>query len=377
MLVDRVTTRFAPSAECLACRIPLEGWAGSLAMILGAGRSAENPNLCRRCGAHFKQGQIHPVALLGVSLESDLRFGAATVEHSLLETTANVDQLRAIVERAGGFIPPPDHPERPCQFEAYFNLPVPAARPAQAAVDAATLCLEQVRDQETSIGFQLPTRLVLLEGYAEVYTSRRDQVCYPHSLRRAELAALLPQAPIGEIWIQTSMLAALDASPPCAPGERADDLVRLGPVGPSPLRSRWRRARPRGWPAVAEILALLMAFFAAPCAAMMVVSPIALALGLGALSASVLPLIQGIGAIAWLRIGLTLAALLLAVGNWIGLELGLRQFRALQRQLQQPLRLPSRQRRRALLVRSLAVLVLLLVALEAILRVVAMKMPLL
>jgi hypothetical protein len=373
---DCVTTRFSPSSECLACRIPLEGFAGRLASIVGAGRSSQNPNLCRRCRSHLQQGQIQPVTLLGVSLESDLRFGAATVQHSALEAQGAADQLRVIVERAGGFIPPADPPARPCQFEAYFNLPVPSALPAQAAVDAATLCLEQVRDQEASIGFQLPVRLVLLEGYAEVYTSSRDQACYPNSLRRAELVALLTQVPVGEIWIQASMLEGLTSPPSPDPASRADDLVRLGDVGPSPLRGRWRRARPRGWPAFAEMVALLMAFFAAPCAAMMVVSPVALAIGLGAVAASVLPVIQGIASVGWLRISLTLLALALAVANWIGLELGLRQFRALQRQLRQPLRLPARQRRRALLVRSLAVLVLLLVALEAILRVVAMKMPL-
>lgn len=375
-----MATHFAPSAECLACRVPLEGFAGRLAAVLGAGRSSQNPNLCRRCRTHLQQGQIQPVVLMGVRLEPQLRFGAAAVDNSTLEVQAAVDALRAMVERSGGFIAPADGPVDPCQFEAYFNLPVPAAAPVQSAVDAASLCLEQVRDQEASIGFNLPLHLVLLEGYAEAYRSRDGQACYPHSLRRAELPPLLRQSAPGQVWLEARMLAGLNPGSPVAvaapQAHHADDLVSLSPQAPSPLRRSLRRGRPRGWPTAAELSALVMALLAAPCAAMMVVSPIALALGLGAFAASVMPLIQAIAGITWLRVALTLLALVLAVGNWIALELSLRYYRALQTSLRQPLRLPPNQRRRALVVRSLAVLVLVLVAVEAILRVVAMKMPL-
>jgi len=174
------------------------------------------------------------------------------------------------------------------------------------------------------------------------------------------------------------MLAGLSPeAPAAAAADHADDLVSLSPQAPSPLRRSWRRAQRRGWPTAAELSALVMALLAAPCAAMLVVSPVALALGLGSFAMAVMPLIKAIAGITWLRVGLTLLALLLAVGNWISLELSLRYYRALQASLRQPLRLPPAQRRRALLVRSLAVLVLVLVAVEAILRVMAMKMPLL
>lgn len=373
-----MATHFAPSAECLACRVPLDGAAGRLAALLGAGRSAQNPNLCRRCRTHLQQGQIQPVVLMGLRLEPTLRFGAAAVDNSTLEVQAAMDQLRAMVERAGGFIAPADGQADPCQFEAYFNLPVPAASPVQTAIDAASLCLEQVRDQEASIGFNLPLHLVLLEGYAEAYRSRDGQACYPHSLRRAELTPLLQQSAPGQVWLEARMLAGLSPeAPAAAAADHADDLVSLSPQAPSPLRRSWRRAQRRGWPTAAELSALVMALLAAPCAAMLVVSPVALALGLGSFAMAVMPLIKAIAGITWLRVGLTLLALLLAVGNWISLELSLRYYRALQASLRQPLRLPPAQRRRALLVRSLAVLVLVLVAMEAILRVMAMKMPLL
>lgn len=314
---------------------------------------------------------------MGVRLDPQLRFGPVAVENSSLEVQTAIDQLRAMVERSGGFIAPADHPGDRVQFEAYFNLPVPAMAPVQTAVDAATLCLEHVRDQEASIGFSLPLRLALLEGYAEAYRSSDGRVCYPHSLRRIELTPLLAQVAPGQVWLEARMLAGLRQD--CslgAPAEHPEDMVSLNPQAPSPLRRRWRRRRPNGWPTAAELSALVMALLAAPCAAMIVVSPMALAVGFGAFTVSVMPLIQAINGITWLRVGLTLLALLLAVGNWISVELSLRYYRALQSSLGQPLRLPPSQRRRVLVVRSLAILVLALVASEAILRTLAMKMPL-
>jgi hypothetical protein len=79
----------------------------------------------------------------------------------------------------------------------------------------------------------------------------------------------------------------------------------------------------------------------------------------------------------WPRILLTVASVLIAVVNLVRVELLKRRFDHLQRQVGSQLQLPRLQRRRMRLIRWTSYLVLAVIALEGVLRVVVMKMPLL
>jgi hypothetical protein len=90
-----------------------------------------------------------------------------------------------------------------------------------------------------------------------------------------------------------------------------------------------------------------------------------------------MPMWKAVAMSFWPRILLTLAAVVIAVINLIRVELLEQRFRALQRQVGSQLQLPRLQRRRMRLIRWTSSGVLVLVALEGILRVAVMKMPLL
>ena len=109
---------------------------------------------------------------------------------------------------------------------------------------------------------------------------------------------------------------------------------------------------------------------------MVVVSPVAVGFGFGALVGAVLPFYKAIGMSLWPRVLITGLAVLLASANLIVTESRLQQLRAIQRQAGVTLRLPRWQRLRLRSVRLLSWAVLLLVALEGVLRVTRMNMPL-
>ena len=127
----------------------------------------------------------------------------------------------------------------------------------------------------------------------------------------------------------------------------------------------------------AQLGALLLALIAAPCAAMVVLAPGAVVIGLGSVMAVLLPLWKVVGMSVWPRVLITLIAVIFASLNWIRAELAQKRFRRLQRQVGGQLQLPQGQRRRLRLIRWTSIFVLGVVLLEGLLRVLIMKMALL
>ena len=105
-------------------------------------------------------------------------------------------------------------------------------------------------------------------------------------------------------------------------------------------------------------------------------APGAAFLGLGAVAAALLPFWGKVGMSFWPRVLLTLVAVLIASINLVRAELVKRRFDRLQRQVGSQLQLPVLQRRRLRLIRWTSSVVLFVVAIEGVLRVVWMKMPL-
>lgn len=385
--------RAAPlSPTCLACSTPLAGALAVPAKMMGIRRSADNPNLCSRCGQHLAKGEIHPICLLHLELCSGLRFGTVNLERlSERELPALREQLRSRLEQRGGLVYPVD-PKRPLLLTGYFNAPVRQPQPELATYLALTACLDWLATETASLGIDVDCKAALTTGYAELIACESPLQCVPFGQVNIQAQQLLDQARPGQAMGNQIFLSQLLLQDP--------DLLTAASLNPLPARPavpdqpillldiHARTRSPRSWQRIdrrlppqasgwAQVGALLLAAIAAPCAAMVALSPAAATLGLGALVAALMPMWKGVGMSLWPRILLTLSALLIAVINLVRAELLQKRFHQLQRQVGAQLQLPQVQRRRLRLIRWTSGLVLLLVAVEGILRITVMKMPLL
>ncbi len=383
------------ASQCLACQIPLSGPLSLPARLMGIGRSAQNPNLCSRCGSHLSAGEIRPVALVVLELESKLRFGAISVaDLAERELPALREQLKARLEDAGALVLPQgtDHPLR---LQAYFNAPVPVQQPELHAFQAVTKTLRWLDTELATLALSTSWRGVLASGFVEIVACEGPLDCFPMgevSFRASEQLERLPFAQLAcdmpsfqTLFNQApELIADLGLQPDDSPAPlNPDALVVLldGNQTASLPASQLARLQPRSWvqsaSSASQFGALLLALIAAPCAAMVVLAPGALLIGLGSLMAAALPLWKVVGMSLWPRVLITLLAVTLASLNWIRIELVQRRFRRLQQQVGGQLQLPRLQRRRLRLVRCSSITVLAVVLLEGILRVMVMKMPLL
>lgn len=365
--------QISPARQCLSCGLPFEGWSGRLAGWLGASRSLENPNLCNRCRGHLVEGMLAPCSVLQLELGSSLLFGRVPLGGSGPELEGLKERLRRQVEAAGGFVMPQAHGNP--GFRAFFNVPValPLGQHAARALEVASALMRDVSDEATSLGLAIPARLAVITGFAEVLQSLGDTAAIPFCQRADLLPELLARAGADQIAVDDETLS--QAAPPRIVSERGS-LALLDATGARSLRSL-RMPRPAASTPLTPVIALLATLLAVPCVAMVVVSPVAVSVGFGALFAAVLPLYKAIGMSLWPRVLVTGLAVLLASVNLIVTESRLRQLRILQRQAGVTLRLPRWQRLRLQAVRLLSWTVLLLVALEGVLRVTRMNMPLL
>lgn len=381
------------SKACLACSTPLDGALAVPARLMGIGRSIENPNLCSRCGHHLAMGEIHPVCLLQFELGSNLRFGSVGLEHlSARELPALREQLRSRLEHHGALVLPVSD-DRPLLLSAYFNAPVRQTKPESTTYQALMACLEWLNTEISSLGIDCDWSAALTSGYAELVACEGPLQCVPVGQVSFQALQLIEQAQAGQIltdhhFLDNLVAQDLDHVPPDVLAQLSNldagdpkPLILLDTHGRSSLSPAYKRwANPGMAPEAgrwAQLSALLLAAIAAPCAAMVVLAPGAAYLGLGAVLAALMPMWKAVGMSFWPRILLTLAAVLIAVINLIRVELLQQRFRALQRQVGSQLQLPRLQRRRMRLIRWTSIGVLVLVALEGILRVAVMKMPLL
>lgn len=376
------------STQCLACQVPLSGPLAWPARLVGIRRNAENPNLCSRCGYHLSVGEIRPAVHLLLELGDALRFGAVPLEQlSERELPALVEQLHKRLEDHGALILPASA-EHPLRVSAYFNAPVQVPDPALHALKAAQAALGWLAKELDNLSIECGWRAILASGFVEVVACDGPMACFPLGEVTFRAADQLRQVPSGQLAcdMQTytalcsqdeEFLAQLLGAPPEPlpfDGQTLVPLLDSSKADLSALPSRRRLLQSAS--ATSQLGALLLALIAAPCAAMVVLSPAAVAVGLGALFAVLLPLWKVIGMSLWPRVLITIAAVLVATLNLIRAELAQKRFRALQQQVGAQLTLPRAQRRRLRSMRWSSVLILAMVLLEGLLRVFVMQMPL-
>ena len=381
------------SSACLACSIPLSGTLAVPARLMGITRSSENTNLCSRCGYHLAIGEIHPICLLQIELSSHLRFGSVELDQlSNREIPALRDQLRSRLEQAGALVFNGSG-DRTMLLSAYFNAPVKLLQPELRAYETLLDCLKWLSSELSSLGIDCDWKAALTSGYAELVACEGPSKCVPAGKITSQTYKMVQQAGPKQTLTNPQFLTnlatqSLELLGPhvlnqLQKSDLADNdkvlvlldsqvdsesfgLVRPAGLGLDSKSSRWT-----------QIGSLLLAAMAAPCAAMVVLAPSASFLGLGALVASLLPLWKAVGMSVWPRVLLTLASVMIAVVNLVRTELVQLRFRQLQLQVGKPLQLPRLQRRRLRLIRWTSTFVLALVAVEGLLRVVVMKLPLL
>ena len=380
------------SPTCLACSTPLAGPLSLPARLMGIGRSPDNLNLCSRCGQHLAVGEIHPVCLLQIELKENLRFGSVNLEQlSLRELPALRDQLRSRLEERGALVLPAGE-NRPFLLSAYFNAPVRQQQPERTAYQALLYSLDWLSAENSSLGIQCDWTAGLSSGYAELVPCEGPLSCVPIGQVNFQALQLIDRASCGQALVDRYFLTNLVSQDPDLPlGALIEQLDQANPADDQPLLlldtqasgtplKAWKRSSSSWQPRAsrwAQISALLLAAIAAPCAAMVVLAPGAAVLGLGAVVAALMPFWKAVGMSLWPRVLLTLGAVLIAVINLVRVELVQRRFDQLQRQVGSQLQLPKLQRRRLRLIRWSSAMVLALVALEGVLRVTIMKMPLL
>ena len=380
------------SPTCLACSTPLAGALAVPARLMGIGRSSDNPNLCSRCGQHLAIGEIHPVCLLQLELDGNLRFGSVNLEQlSARELPALRDQLRSRLEQRGALVLPVGN-DRPLLLSAYFNAPVQQQQPERTAYEALLACLDWLSSEISSLGVNCGWKAALTSGFAELVPCEGPLACVPIGQVTFQALLLIDRANAGQALADRHFLGNLAAQDPELPldgllkqmeqTDPANDqpFLLLDRQGSGASLGSWRSSVSSWTPHAsrwAQVGALLLAIIAAPCAAMVVLAPGAAFLGLGAVAAALMPFWNQVGMSLWPRVLLTLGAVLIASINLVRAELVKRRFDRLQRQVGSQLRLPKLQRRRLRLIRWTSSCVLFVVALEGVLRVAWMKMPLL
>ena len=359
---------------------------------MGIKRSAENPNLCSRCGSHLAAGEIRPAVHVLLELNDTLRFGQVPVDDlSRRELPALIQQLRARMEDQGGLVLPADS-LHPLRLSIYFNAPVLVDQPALHAWNTLRSALHWLSAELNSLALGCTWRGILSSGFVEVVECEGPIACYPMGEVTFRAADQLQHVGADQLACDAQTLVALcqqDASAlsdllgddPVLPREDSRALVTLidqrqdRALTPPAASNRAAALMPAS--SQSQLGALLLALIAAPCAAMVVIGNGAVAVGLGAVFAALLPLWKWVGMSIWPRVLITLAALLVAIVNLLRAELAQKRFRQLQRQVGERLRLPRSQRVRLRTIRWSSSIVVALVLLEGLLRVLVMNMPLL
>src|SRR5690349_2258303 len=298
-------SRTSVAPECVICGTALAGPFGALFRLVGISRSARNPNLCNRCNTHVEEGRVVELTVLFADLSG---FTAMTRQLGPERTHEVVDAFLksatyALV-RHGAFI---DKYVGDAVM-AFFNAPIRYEDHAARAVAAALEIEAEMPALSQRFDIDLRAAIGVASGWAHVgrlgsgdgkdYTAIGDVV---------NLAARLEgQARGGEVVVDEPVYRQVAGQYPDLRPEQVDlkgfgepvEAYRFGTAESQAAQIAPRvagigeRAPKRG----ISLGAALFSILGAPCAAIALVGPLAVLLGLGsvfaALSTSVLAVLD-------------------------------------------------------------------------------------
>jgi len=292
------TTTARPRTEapaCVICGTALAGPLGAVFRLVGINRSVRNPNLCNRCNTHVEEGRVVELTVLFADLSG---FTAMTRRLGPERTHTVVDAfLKGAtygLVRHGAFI---DKYVGDAVM-AFFNAPIRYEDHAARAVAAALEIEAEMPFLAAQFDVDLKAAIGVASGYAHVgrlgsgegkdYTAIGDVV---------NLAARLEgQARGGEVVVDEPVYRQVEDQYPDLRPEQVDlkgfgepvAAYRFGAAESDAAREAPRRSgigerQPRR---ALSLGAVLVAVLGAPCAAVALVGPLAIVLGLGAAFAS-------------------------------------------------------------------------------------------
>ena len=311
---------------CVVCATTLEGPLGWLFHLFGITRSSRNPNVCNRCDAHMQEGRIIEMSVIFADLtgftELTNRLGA---ERSYQVVDAFFKMANEVLVRNDAFI---DKYIGEAVM-AIFNAPIQNTQHAREATAAAVGIQQGLKSVAKELDLDLQARVGVSCGYARVgrlgSADRKDYTAIGDVVNLASRLEAFAQP--GEIMLDERVFTRVASDYPELVPEELNvrgfpEPVRAYRIGRARQAAVVRRQTdPLARRQAVSLGAVLFAILGAPCAATVVLSPLAVLLGLGAAFGALGPLMGTLDA-APVRIPLQLFAILGALVNlyviWYG-----------------------------------------------------------
>ena len=305
---------------CLVCSTTLEGPLGWMYQIFGITRSSRNPNVCNRCDAHLQEGRVIEMSVIFADLtgftEMTNRLGA---ERSYEVVDAFFKMANEVLIKHDAFI----DKYIGDAVMAIFNAPIQNKEHSREATAAALGIQQGLKLVANKLNLDLQARVGVASGYARVgRIGSNDRKDYTAIGDVVNLAARLETfAQPGEIMLDERVFAQVAGD---YPEVNPEQLTVRG--FPQPVlayrigKTRQENIIPAAQPdplarrQAVSLGAVLFAILGAPCAATVILSPLAVVLGLGATFGALAPLMGALDA-APVRIPLQILAVLGAIIN--------------------------------------------------------------
>lgn len=284
---DVTNSKQSFARQCVVCGTALAGLLGYLFRIVGISRSTRNPNLCTRCNTHVEEGSIVEISVLFADLSS---FTELTQELGPKRTHEVIDAFLKmatnILVKHYGFI------DRYIgdAVMAFFNAPVQRDDHAAQAVDAALEIQAGMSQLQERFGLDLKAGVGIATGWARVgRIGSEDRKDYTAIGDVVNLAARLEgQARPGEILIHSRVYEEVAADFPDTPSESLWLKGFREPTLTYYLRSttdlsQYTHTKEFEPKLHMGLGAVIFAILGAPCAAAVLIGPLAIVLGFGTL----------------------------------------------------------------------------------------------
>ncbi len=272
--------------QCVACGTALSGPLSYIFRLVGISRSTHNPNVCNRCNMHIEEGRLVELSVLFADLS---KFTELThdlgPERTHEVVTAFLDKATNVLVQHGAFI----DKYIGDAVMAFFNIPIQQENHAARAVAAAVEIQAGLEELRERFGLDLNSAIGIAAGWARVgalgSAIRKDYTAIGDVVNLA--ARLEGQARPGEILVLGNVYEKVAAD---FPNSCPETLTLKGfrePVvayrlrectdAPQPVRvGKYREPAP-----AMSLSAVLFALLGAPCAAGVLIGPLAVGLGIG------------------------------------------------------------------------------------------------
>jgi len=291
---DRVSATLVSqnfASQCVICGTPLDGLPSYLFRVFGINRSTRNPNVCNRCNGHVEEGRIVEITVLFADLSSFTELThklgperAHEVADAFLKMAAEVVVKHdGVVDKYIGD-----------GAMALFNVPIRRGDHAAQAVVAAMDIQAQLPRLGERFGLDLQARVGIASGWARIgRLGSMDVKDYTVIGNVVNLASRLEgQARSGEVLLYRNVYQQVADEFPGVPAESLAVKGFPGPIKAYRLRTMGGLPQPGPAqtgsvkPAHSQSLglgAVVFALLGAPCAALTLIGPWAATLGIAGL----------------------------------------------------------------------------------------------